>query len=107
MRIDLERADADRRVILGQGDSLVVRLPEQGTTGYVWMVDALPEGTQVAIDDVELESPLRPGASGIRRLELRIGAHPGDVVLTKRQPWNPESEIDSFEVSVQVRGGQS
>lgn len=107
MHIDLEREDADRRVTLRQGDSLVVRLPEHGATGYVWMVDGLPEGTQVTLDDVELESPLRPGASGMRRLELRIGGHTGDVVLTKRQPWNPDSDIDSFEVNVQVRSAQS
>lgn len=103
MRIDLDRVDADRRVTVAPGDSLVLRLPEQGSTGYVWMIDDLPEGTQVAVDDVEFDSGLQPGAVATRLLELRIGDGDGVVVLAKRQPWEADSEIDRFAIDVQVR----
>jgi len=103
MRIDLDRVDGDRPVTVAPGDLLVLRLPEQGSTGYVWMIDDLPEGTQVAVDDVEFDAGLQPGGGATRRLEFRIGDGAGRVVLAKRRPWEANSEVDRYAIDVLVR----
>lgn len=40
----LTAADEGRLVELGVGDNVVIRLPENATTGYRWIVDAVDEG---------------------------------------------------------------
>jgi hypothetical protein len=103
MRISLDRIDSDQQVTVAPGDCLVLRLAEQGSTGFVWMIDELPEGTQVAVDDIEFAGEMRPGASSLRRLELHIGDVAGEVVLTKRQPWQAGSEVDRVAIAVRLR----
>jgi predicted secreted protein len=85
------------------GDRLVVRLPENATTGYQWVVDELPEPLQLATNEFLPPSSAQPGAGGERRVELLVrGSGQGRVVLRLQRAWEREA-VDRFEALVTVR----
>ena len=80
--------DEDTSVEATVGDSLVIALPENGTTGYQWNVSAT--GDAVVVDSDEFAPPESgaPGATGRRMVTLRA-TRPGNAVVTMRleRPW--------------------
>jgi inhibitor of cysteine peptidase len=85
------------------GDSLVVRLPENPTTGYRWQIDAATGLTLVADDSARASSA--PGAGGERQLRFTAPA-PGvfRVEASLRRAWERDTEPQArFQVVIQVR----
>jgi predicted secreted protein len=86
--MELTEADAGAEHTLPVGEELVVRLPENRTTGYRWHL-AVPEDGVVLDDDTfEPDASGRPGAGGVRTFRLRAtkaGTH--RVGATQRRPW--------------------
>lgn len=95
------RRDGDV-VAAAVGDLVVVRVPENGGTGYQWSVAEV--GAPLRIDGQRWESAgsALPGAGGERVIELRAVA-PGvaDVRLGLRRVWEPDP-VRSFSVRVEV-----
>jgi inhibitor of cysteine peptidase len=94
--------DRGREVTVAAGDRLVLRLPENPTTGFRWTWEA-PNTIQVTRDENEPGSA--PGAAGVRVLEL-IAVEPGRAALelSCRRAWDPNvPPTDRFELTVEVR----
>jgi len=83
----------------------VVRIPEQGGTGYTWFVESIPTGSATVVDEVEIPAGLQPGGSAIRHLEIALGDAGGPVTLFKRREWEPADRVaGDFSVVVVVDG---
>jgi inhibitor of cysteine peptidase len=95
---------AVKRVSPGEG--IVIRLPENPTTGYRWSVEAVdPEVVEVGESEFEANDEAgRAGAGGTRYLHLRT-RQPGvsRVTLVLRRPWESGGEnLRRFQVNVEV-----
>ena len=89
--MELTDADAGGEHALGVGQEVVLRLPENRTTGYRWEL-AVPEGVAVEDDGYEAAPPGAPGAGGTRRFRLRptaAGTH--RVTAGLRRSWEAAS----------------
>jgi inhibitor of cysteine peptidase len=85
--LELTEADAGGEHALGVGQEVVLRLPENRTTGYRWQLSA-PDG--VAVEDAGYEPAPSgaPGAPGTRTFRLRptvAGTH--RVAAGLRRSW--------------------
>lgn len=71
------------------GDVVVVRLPENPTTGFRWQVDRLDEGTVEQVEDTYDGGPSAAvGGGGTRALAFRVKAPAPTVIeLEYRRPW--------------------
>jgi inhibitor of cysteine peptidase len=90
-------------VSVAVGDAVVIRLPENPTTGYRWQVDAVTRLTLVADEFSSVSSA--PGAGGERHLRF-ITPAPGSfhVQATLRRAWEVDAAPQAqFRVTVQVR----
>jgi predicted secreted protein len=83
--IEVTEAD-DGRVIAAQvGDEIVLRLPERGSTGYLWDLEGAGDPALV-LERSEGDAGAMPGAPGERRLVFRLaGASRSEVVLARRR----------------------
>lgn len=71
----------------GVGDEVVLRLPENATTGYVWSVQSMGDGLTL-VDDTMVPGGDAPGAAGARVMRIRVaGAGSTEVVLHLGRPW--------------------
>jgi predicted secreted protein len=87
--VHVSAQDGEVRVALG--DDVVVRLPENATTGYRWQVETLDGALRVAADDYAPPGRLLPGAGGTRELRLRpTGAGEARLALVLKQPWGDD-----------------
>lgn len=94
--------DRGREVTVATGDRLVLRLPENPTTGYRWTWEST---NALHLTGDANEAGTAPGAAGIRVLEV-TAVKPGRVAveLTCRRSWDPTiPPIDRFELTVEVR----
>lgn len=101
----IELAPGTSEVEARSGDHLLVRLPEQGGTGYVWVADELPPGAAVVADAVEVEGELTPGGTQSRVLEIEIGGSGGRLALSRRRPWEEVEPLETMVTEVVVRAG--
>ncbi len=93
---------ADRTSIeVGVGDELVIRLPENGTTGYVWSVKDTGAPLELADDRVTPQTHAI-GAASQRVLTLRaVAAGRASVVLELAREWeNAPAEERRYSVTV-------
>jgi predicted secreted protein len=99
----LTAADRGSTVSLREGDTVELRLPENGSTGYVWDVVSLPDGIELVEDHVTLPGELRPGAEGERALHFAVRcAAQGPIELALRRPWEDRTEAPAETFSVEV-----
>lgn len=86
------------------GDDVVVRLPENPTTGHVWSPALEPDHLSLQSDDYVpgMITSTRPGAGGERVFRFRAD-RPGEgaLRLELRRPWESRA-VDQVEVSVTV-----
>jgi inhibitor of cysteine peptidase len=101
--MELTVADNGRRIGVDVADTVVVRLPENATTGYVWQVADLSGPARLVDDRAEpgaavpgaaVPGAAVPGAAGLRRLELAF-TDSGAVTLraVQRRPWEPATSL--------------
>ena len=100
----LTDADNGVTVRVAAGDVVVVRLPENPTTGYRWQTSVAP-GLALGGDEFATTSSSAPGAPGQRTLRLAardVGVFHVHAAL--RRPWEssgaPKAE---FSVTVEVQ----
>jgi len=64
------------------GDGVLIRLPENATTGYVWSALLAGAGIALVSDEICPADNGAPGAAGERLFRVRaIGVGPAEVVL--------------------------
>jgi inhibitor of cysteine peptidase len=86
------------------GDEVLIRLPENPTTGHRWHLRVSPDGLAL-LDDTFMASPLaRPGSGGTREFRLRVTQPGGYVIdLASRRSWETaESAAARLEFFVRV-----
>ena len=93
----------DASVEVGVGDEVVIRLPENATTGYVWSVHTAGDGLELVQDSMVPPDVAAPGAGGERFVRVRATAPThAEVVLRLARPWEGEP-IQERRVTVTVR----
>ena len=102
--VTLSRKEAGSQFEVPAGAVVVLRLPENPSTGYQWEVDA---GSDVdVISNAYLQNTSSgSGGGGVRELRLlpkRPGVH--RVVGALRRAWAPDSPVDSCEFGLRVHG---
>jgi predicted secreted protein len=97
---EIEIRENGAEVSAAVGDRIVLRLPENGGTGYQWSLRELGRNLEVESNYVQLPPGARPGAAGERIVTLRARS-PGHatVVLQLQRPWETTS-IDRFAAGV-------
>lgn len=102
--MELTEADASAERALAVGEELVVRLPENRTTGYRWHLSVPDEGLEVADDSYEPPDAARPGSGGTRTVRLRA-TRAGTYRLAGalRRPWEGEGAGRRVEFTLHAR----
>lgn len=101
--MELTEADAGGEHALGIGEEVVLRLPENRTTGYRWLVSA-PDGVQVEDGGYEPAPSGAPGAGGVRTFRLRAtapGAH--RVAAGRRRSWESAGATSPGDLEFRLR----
>lgn len=72
------------------GDEVVIRLPENATTGYVWSVGAVADNLALTGDEPTPAGGGGVGVEGERVFRVRaVAPGSGDVVLRLGRVWEP------------------
>ncbi len=90
-------ADAGTDVELPSGSSFVLRLPENASTGYQWVLVERPPGLECLADRSVPARGLTPGAAGVHEFEFAAGSETagptiGRLVLALRRSWEATRE---------------
>lgn len=107
----LTKQDKDKMLNVAVGESFVITLDENPTTGYVWAVEEQPESLVLQssdyVSDVHPNQPGAPmivGAGGKRT--FTFVAHKSGTTTLKLKHWRPwegdASIVDTFSVPVKI-----
>lgn len=103
--LTLSNADSGKTLTLQPGQTLMLRLNENPTTGYRWSIASFDSQVLQLIDDrFDLPNTTGIGGGGQRIFTFRAN-QPGDATLhlSNRQAWEPEAAgQESFQVTVRV-----
>jgi inhibitor of cysteine peptidase len=104
--LSLGPADAGTDIVLETGNSFVVRLPENASTGYQWEIVERPVGLECLADRSVPARGLTPGAAGVHEFEFALPpglAQPphGQLVLHLRRSWDTTREpVETYTVTL-------
>jgi inhibitor of cysteine peptidase len=100
---EVEIRESGVRAVVAADDRVIIRLPENATTGYQWTIDDMPNSLEVERNDLIPPGSDAPGAAGERRIVLRA-RRPGAarVGLSLRRPWESTTARETFEAMLDV-----
>src|SRR5262245_6188634 len=86
------------------GDEIVVRLPENATTGYRWQIDRIDGPLELAGDSYELSAPGVIGGGGVHEFRFRATATgTARLALKHWRSWEGEGSVtERFSVDVGI-----
>lgn len=105
---ELGPADAGCDLAVSAGESFVVRLPENASTGFQWAIVERPAGLECAVDRPVPAPGAMAGAAGLHEFEFtasqdRAAQPQGRLVLHLRRSWEAAREpAETFVVTVVV-----
>ena len=86
------------------GDTLVVRLAENPTTGFRWAVTQAAAGVLQPLSDDFEAGGTAPGAGGARVLRYRVSATgEASLALQLARPWEANAPRSTFQVRLSVQ----
>jgi len=95
----------NHRVMVSYGDTLIIRLPTNPSTGYSWSVAESSPLVQLIGQSTRTGNGV-PGSPTTHALTFRVvgagGAKAGRVVLVYRRSWQPGGGGKTFSVSLAV-----
>lgn len=99
----LDESSNAKEIDLTVGESLEVRLQENRTTGYKWIVDSAG-GPECKLVSDSFEAGTAVGQPGTHIWEFRAEkAGSGEIALSYRRPWEEKQQpAHSFTLRVQV-----
>jgi inhibitor of cysteine peptidase len=103
----LTRDDRGKTVEIHIGDTLVMRLDENPTTGYEWALEAYNKEIVTLNSTVYIPSPPSAVGGGGQRIFTFKGERAGRVTLRfmLRRRWEGEASVlEDFAVMLEVRG---
>jgi inhibitor of cysteine peptidase len=99
---DIEVRDQGAHVTASPGDRIVIRVPENATTGYQWEVDEVAEPLELESSELIPPQEAAPGAGGERRVVVRAReSGQAKVALKLQRAWEAQP-ADQFEIDVTV-----
>lgn len=108
--VTLTDDDNRKEVEIQQGDEIVLRLPENPTTGYRWHID---RANSILVQEGDSYVPVPPpdpeisfGRGGVREFRFR-GTAPGTARLDLKlwQEWEGEGSVtERFGVGIRISG---
>ncbi|HEY7431804.1 MAG TPA: protease inhibitor I42 family protein [Streptosporangiaceae bacterium] len=101
---DIEVRTSGATVSASESDRIVIRLPENPSTGYQWSVAELGGPLEIVSNEYVMAGQIVPGAAGERVVVVRPRA-PGSarLRLQLKRSWERDS-VDRFDVGVDVAG---
>ena len=96
--------DRGRFIEAVQGSRVLLRLPENPSTGYRWEVETFEgDALKLQTDTYQPPSIITLWAGGVRVVDF-LAQSSGTVLLRLRlrRPWDPEDVAKAFEVTVHV-----
>jgi predicted secreted protein len=93
------------------GDHLVLRIGQQGGTGFMWKVDprSLPPGARIVrdepTDDRTERGTVAPGGCLPWIIEIELGAAGGRLSWVKQREWGEHETLERFDTDVVVSPG--
>ena len=96
--------DNGSQITLQKGQSLVIRLEGNPTTGYTWEVGEVDNSVLQQVGEIEFESESDlAGAPGIQTIRLEaVGTGEITLLLVYHRPWETEDPLETFTVGVTV-----
>ena len=87
------------------GSSIVIKLPENPSTGFRWkVIETNNEILRLIDSNFSLASDSGVGGGGTRTFILRtLKEGPTKFGLKLLQEWEPQSFVDSFEIMIHVK----
>lgn len=104
--ISINQDSADQRIDVSVGDSIVVTLPENPTTGFRWILNTdLSPVAELRSDAFDQGGREMFGAPGSRRFTFVVAqAGEANLGLENRQEWEPDaSAAKTFSITVVAR----
>lgn len=100
----LTNADAGRTVAANVGDTVVLSLDENPTTGYLWKIEEIDSSVlELAADDYQSGGG-GIGGGGRRKLEFKaVQAGTSPLRLKCVRQWEPDNPSGTFSATVEVR----
>ena len=100
----LSLADDGAVVTLDKGDTLILDLEANPTTGFTWELDALDEGVlHLTGEPAYLSDSDLPGSPGTMTFTFEAtGAGDTELQIVYHRPWEDESPIQTFSLSITV-----
>lgn len=99
------REDNGKQFEVQRGDTLVIRLPDNPTTGYRWTVDSFDATVVARVEENYSTASPAVGGGGLRRFAFRATASGSSVIALKLwRSWEGERSVRSrYQVTVEVK----
>jgi inhibitor of cysteine peptidase len=91
--LQVSLADDGRTVTVAAGQQVVVRLPENSTTGYRWTA---PAEAVVVADEYRSPGSAASGAAGERVFTLGAATKTGEMRFELKRPWGDGAPERTF-----------
>jgi inhibitor of cysteine peptidase len=102
--LTLTKADAGRIVPVNSGDTIVLRLEENPTTGYLWKVEQLDSRVLELMSAEYQAAGGGIGGGGTRKMIFRAKeAGASQLLLKCVRQWEPDNPLGVFSIMVEVR----
>jgi inhibitor of cysteine peptidase len=104
-QLTLTQADRGKSLEAHQDDVIIVRLPENPTTGYRWAIEDVDEEIlEPEESDFSLSPDAGIGGGGERKLSFRAKrAGIAHLELKLARSWEESADIDRYGVTIHVR----
>lgn len=100
--ITLTQTDHRRSIEASAGDEILIRLPENPTTGYRWHIERAEGAIELEGDSFDLDPDPQIGSGGMREFRFRVSsASRGRIALKHWQEWEGDPSVtDRYEIDV-------
>lgn len=105
--LTVSTAQGGTTIALAVGDTMVLQLPENASTGYRWAFTSL-DRDRLSVDEENYRASGRGLGSGGQAHWRLVARAPGRVrvVLSRQRSWEGErSAIEQFAVDVEIANG--
>src|SRR5215469_10705015 len=101
---DIEVRTSGSAITMSTADRIVIRLPENATTGYQWSIAQLGDPLEVVSNEMIPPGQMAAGAGGERVVIIQPSGHGhATPTLEIKRAWEHDS-IEKFQADVHVTG---